>query len=113
MKRLLALLRKRDEIVPGPARLPIALGAAVVFALGVTVISVLIYDLDGSYKLDLSRPGFEIQRAEVRSTGTQETYDTMSPVSSAAINSFLQEYDKRVQDLGQYGSFSDQSLDDA
>jgi hypothetical protein len=86
---------------------------AVVFALVTTVCSVLIYDLDGTYKLDLSRPGFEMQRAEVRSTTTQETYDTTSPIDRVAIDTFLQEYDKRAQDLVQYGNFNDQALDDA
>ncbi len=97
--------------VRGP-KLPMALGAAILMALVLTVISVAWYSWGGSSKLDLSRPGYERERAEVRATGTPETYDTSSPITQNAIDTFNKEYDARVKELGSYGDFRDAALDD-
>lgn len=98
--------------VPQPSRLPLALGMSVVFALLLTVVSVDIYASNGSSKLDLSRPGFEHERQEVRATDSQKTYDTTSAINRKAIDDFLQEYDSRTKDLSEYGDFRDQALND-
>jgi len=103
--------RKVRKIIRGP-KLPLALTAAIVISLMLTVTSVAWYSLDGSSKLDLSRPGYERERKEVLSNETQQTYDTASPINSAAINDFLKEYDNRAKELGSYGTFSDGALDD-
>jgi len=113
MNKVLNWLDQEGQTVPQNARLPIALGVAVGFALLVTIASVTIYEVDGSYKLDLSRPGFEREQAAVRSTNTQITYDTTSPVTPNAISSFLSEFDGRAKTLSEYGAFNDQALDDA
>jgi hypothetical protein len=76
------------------------------------VVSVAWYSLDGSSKLDLSRPGYERERTEVRTTDTQKTYDTTSPVTKNAVDDFLKEYDDRAKELGGYGNFGDGALDD-
>jgi hypothetical protein len=106
--RLLSLMRR---ISRGP-KLPIALAGAVAVALALTAVSVTWYSLDGSAKLDLSRPGYEQERGEVRTTETQKSYDTTSPVNKSAIDGFLKEYDQRVSDLSSYGDFGDGALDD-
>ena len=103
----------RHHKVRETSRLPIALGLAVCFALIVTVTGVIIYNLNGSSKLDLSRPGFEREREEVRADESPKVYDTTSPVTRAAIKDFLDEYDGRNKDLAQYGDFRDQVLSDA
>lgn len=113
MSKILNWLDKEGQTVPQNARLPLALGIAVSFALVLTVVSVTIYVLDGSYKLDLSRPGFEREQAAVRSTNTQVTYDTTSPVTPTTITGFLNEFDGRTKTLSEYGAFNDQALDDA
>jgi hypothetical protein len=112
MNRFMIFVRKQLGAVPQRSRLPVALAIAVVFALTTTVISVAIYTADGSYKLDLSRPGFEREREEVRANEPQKTYDTTGPVTNEAIEEFLREYDSRLDDLNQYGDFNDQPLKD-
>lgn len=93
-------------------KLPIALAGAVVLSLVLTIVSVSWYSLDGSAMLDLSRPGYEQERSAVRTTETQKTYDTTSPVTVRAVDEFLTEYDDRVKDLNSYGDFGEGALDD-
>jgi hypothetical protein len=99
------------KIVRGP-KLPLALTGAIIASLALTVVSVSWYTLDGSSKLDLSRPGYERERSEVRTTETQKTYDSTGPINHTTIEEFLKEYDDRAKELGGYGSFEDGSLDD-
>ena len=95
----------------GP-KLPLALGIATVLSICLTILSVAWYSWDGSSKLDLSRPGYEQVRAEVRTTSTQETYDTTSPVTKSSIDGFLREYDARAKELSGYDDFNAGALDD-
>lgn len=106
------LRHRARKIMRGP-KLPLALSGAIVVSLVLTVISVVWYTLDGSSKLDLSRPGYEHERTEVLSNDTQKTYDTTSPITKSAINDFLNEYDNRSKELGGYGNFSDNALSDS
>ena len=106
--RLRWLIRKT---VHGP-KLPLALTGAIILSVALTIVSVSWYSLDGSSKLDLSRPGYERERTEVLTTDTQETYDTTSPITKSALNDFLKEYDDRTKELSGYGNFSDGALDD-
>ncbi len=99
------------KVARGP-KLPLALTGAILLSLTLMVVSVIWYSLDGSSKLDLSRPGYERERTEVRTTDTQKTYDTTSPVTKSAIDNFLKEYDDRTKELSGYGTFSDGALDD-
>lgn len=93
--------------------LPFALGLVVIVTLMLTVTSVTIYYATGVSKLDLSRPGFERERTEVRTDTSTKTYDTTSKVTSEVLDEFFKEYDERANDLRQYGDFRDQALDDA
>lgn len=111
-RKLLMPLVRRLRRIPERSRLPFALGLVIGIALLLTAISVSIYSLGGFSKLDLSRPGFERERGEVRQTETQKTYDTTSPVTRGAIDEFLKEYDERAKSLKEYGDFRDQALDD-
>lgn len=94
------------------SRLPWALAGAILLSLILTVVSVSWYALDGSSKLDLSRPGYEHERTEVRTTDSHKSYDTTSPITTEAIDEFLKEYDSRAEELNGYGSFDNGALDD-
>ncbi len=107
-----AMLRRRVHRVANGPKLPLALTGAIILALLLAGVSVAWYSLGGSSKLDLSRPGYERERAEVRTNDSQKTYDTTSPVTASAIDDFLKEYDGRVKELNGYGNFSDGALDD-
>jgi len=109
---LITKVQHRVKAISGRAPLPFALGIATVLAFILTCVSVSIYYIGGTSKLDLSRPGFERERTEVRANDTTKVYDTTSPVTRKVIDEFLKEYDDRVKDLHQYGDFRDQALDD-
>lgn len=99
------------RVVKG-SKLPIALTGAILLSLALTVVSVAWYTLDGSSRLDLSRPGYERERTEVRTTETQKSYDSTSPITKSAIDTFLKEYDDRTKELNGYGGFSEGALED-
>jgi hypothetical protein len=77
---LTRMKRLRRRLARGP-KLPLALSGAILLSIALTIVSVSWYALDGTSKLDFSRPGYERERAEVLTTGTQKTYDTTSPVT--------------------------------
>ncbi len=95
-------------------KLPIALGLALSVAIAMTVTGVAIYYIAGFYKLDLSRPGYENERAQVTNdtNDIRGNYDTTSPVTPSAIENFLRDYDAGAQKAAAAGDFRDQSLDD-
>lgn len=110
LKKMSHTAVKKLRRLPRKSKLPIALGLAVCFAITTTVASVIVYTVDGSYRLDLSRPGFETEREEVKTTESQKTYDTTSPVTETTVTDFLTEYDTRIKDLSEYGDFRDEPL---
>jgi hypothetical protein len=99
-----------ETTTKGRPLLPVALGIAVVLAVTMTCISVAIYYGVGYYKFDLSRPGYESERLNVVNNDTQKTYDTTTPLSPSAIDSFLVEYDANVGAIRAYSDFSDTSV---
>lgn len=105
--------KKAVRKVTHGAKLPIALVGAILLALVLTAVSVTWYSLDGTAILDLSRPGYEQERSAVRTTETQKTYDTTGPITVDAVNSFLTEYDVRVNEINSYGDFGDDTLEDS
>lgn len=92
--------------------LPWALGIAIGLSVVLTCVSTYIYYQAGFYKFDLSRPGFEAERNEVSGDTGVKTYDTTSPVTTDALQQFLNEHDARTERLNQYNDFGDNSLAD-
>ncbi|HWZ65214.1 MAG TPA: hypothetical protein VNX65_00270 [Patescibacteria group bacterium] len=95
------------------ARLPVALAIAIVISLLLAFVSVALYSLGGSSKLDLSRPGYERERNQLVRGDQQKTFDTTSPINKGAIDTFLKSYDKNTKDLNSFGDFKDQALEDS
>lgn len=112
LKHLTTRIRQKFQRIPEHSRLPIGLVLALLFTLTLTITSVAIYMVSGANKLDLSRPGFEQEREEVRATEPTKTYNTTDPITRESIDEFLEEYDKRNQDLSEYGDFKGPDLDD-
>lgn len=111
LQRFTRARHRTHRIIHGP-KLPLALGGAIFVSLALMGVSVAWYTLDGTSKLDLSRPGYEQERAEVRTSETQKSYDTTGAIDTEAMNEFLNEYDARTKELKGYGDFSDSTLDD-
>ena len=97
--------------LPERSQLPLALGIAIGASLVTTVVSVVIYNVTGFYKLDLSRPGYESERQNIEDR-TEETFDTTSPLTKEALDSILHDFDTRVENLKSYGDFRESVLTD-
>jgi len=98
-------LRKRSK-------LPLALGTAIGMAVIMTLVSIVIYYLGGFNKLDLSRPGYEVEREDVSSSDAAPTYDTTSPLSADSLNKILDDFDTRARSVESYGDFNSNNLSD-
>jgi hypothetical protein len=103
-RRLRAAIRRR--------RLVFALSLAICAAICLTVVSVSIYNIGGFYRYDLSRPGFEKVRQQISTTPTDVTYDTTSPLSKEAVDTFFKEFDTHRKNLSDYDTFGNSSLGD-
>lgn len=110
IRRLKAWWRQRIE---GP-KLPFALGIAMVLTIVMTFTSVGIYYVAGFYKFDLSRPGYEKERTQVTNSANDihGNYDSTTPVTAAATDTFLRDFDAGTQKASLAGDFRDQSLSD-
>jgi hypothetical protein len=78
----------------GEKNIAILGGAAVLIAIGLTVLNIWIYQTDGTLQLDLSRPGYEpdivLPEEDVR------TWSATGELDNAAIDEFLMIWDEEV-----------------
>lgn len=94
-------------------KLLFAIFSAILVALVMTAISVFLYIITGTSKLDLSRPGYEGAREKVKQAETTETtFGPNGSLDSKAMKQFMDEYKKQSQRLSGYDSFSPKILED-
>ena len=93
-------------------KLPVALLIAIGGALVLTIVSLTIYKVGGFYRYDLSRPGYEKERKEISTAPTEVTYDTTSPLSKQAVDTFLQQLDAHRKNFDSYNAFGNGGLSD-
>jgi hypothetical protein len=113
IKLKLSKILQRLNRISERARLAVALAIAITIALILTFVSVVLYAVGGSAKLDLSRPGYERERKQVVRTDQQKVFDTTGQVNRAAIDAFLKDYDINAKELSGLGDFRDPALEDA
>lgn len=93
-------------------KLVLLLLGAISIALILTVISVNRYIKDGVAGLDLSRPGYEKVREQVRSNSDNEQFNATGLIDEAVLDRFEELYETEVSELPEANSFSDTSLSD-
>lgn len=93
-------------------KLPFALFIVIAATLLLTVISLAIYKIGGYSRYDLSRPGFEKERAKISTTPTEVSFDTTSPLSQQGVDGFLKTLDQHRKDLDTYNAFGNGGLSD-
>lgn len=88
----------------------------VLSAIGVTIIwvvvSVTIYMRDGTHLLDLSRPGYEPAREQVKETEDQKAFDDDGPVDKTALSEFLKLYQAQSNEINTFDPFNSSALAD-
>lgn len=92
------------------------LESAVVLFIGATImltlVSLTIYKIGGFYRYDLSRPGYEKERAELATFPSNVSLDTTGPVNKATLEEFITDLDTRYQNLEAYNTFGSGGLSD-
>lgn len=90
----------------------LALCVAVVVALTMTVISVVMYVTSGVSSIDLSRPGFEQVRKDLKESDATPTFDPTGPLNSAVVDQFIQTFNGQSTETRSFGGFNDTAIDD-
>ena len=94
--------------------LPFGILLAILFAVLMTFISMALYFVSGTAKLDLSRPGYESARQQIRrDENIVENFSPNGSLDENIVNGFLKTYDKEAKELQQYGTFDQEILDDS
>lgn len=94
--------------------LPFGIFLAICVALLLTAISMTLYFVSGTAKLDLSRPGYEGARQQIRrDNGTDQNFSANGPLNSTVMKDFLNKYDKELKKLESYDKFDQNILEDA
>ncbi len=93
--------------------LAIALSAAILIALLLTVVSVIIYEVSGAAMLDLSRPGFEPARKQLQKSNDQIQFSSKGPIDQEVIKNFRSLYKKQADDIRKLNGFNSKVLDDS
>lgn len=94
--------------------LPFGIFLAITFALLMTVASMALYIVGGTAKLDLSRPGYESVRSQIRQDdGYNDDFSSIGEINKDVIKDFLKMYDSEAKSLGQYDGFNRNTLGDS
>ncbi|MBI3494463.1 hypothetical protein HY004_00570 [Candidatus Saccharibacteria bacterium] len=94
--------------------LPFGIFLAILAALALTAMSMTLYFVSGTSKLDLSRPGYESARKQIHSNdGKNQNFSSSGEINSEVIKDFLSKYDREAKNSQQYGTYSENLLDDA
>ena len=89
-----------------------AIAAVIAAALLMTAISLSLYITSGTSRLDLSRPGYEQARKDIKPT-PEDSFSSDGPVDKASLDEFQKLYDARRTNLNELGDFKDTTLDDS
>lgn len=84
----------------------------VVVALAMTTLSLRIYQMSGAIQLDLSRPGYEKVRTQVKKEADDHPFSSTGPLDNAAVQDFDSRIDKYRKELQELGTFDQQQLSD-
>lgn len=114
-KRFLARLpgARKIQAFANRYKLLFAISSAIFVALALTAVSVFLYIITGTSKLDLSRPGYEGVREKVKQDNTDEnSFGPNGALDDKTMKEFIDEYKKQSQRLSGYDAFNPKILDD-
>lgn len=94
-------------------RLAVALIFAILAAILLTVVSIIIYEVSGDSKLDLSRPGYEPARKQLQKPNDQIQFSSKGQIDQKVIKDFRALYKKQTDDIHKLGAFNKEVLEDS
>ena len=91
------------------------LASAIFITLILTLINVTLYNITGTAKLDLSRPGYEAARKKINSSKEFDSYSFSSndSLTRDTIRKYLYHYDKHLKRTQAYDRYDTGVMDDA
>lgn len=87
-------------------------GVSVLVAVLLTSISMWAYNSSDVARLDVSRPGYETIRDEVKNTEETKKFGATGELNEQAFEDFQLLYDERLHNLGDLGRFDGAVLND-
>lgn len=114
-KYLLSKLPGSKKIQPVIDRYKFTFGViiAIGICLSLTVFSVFLYEVTGTAKLDLSRPGYEGARQKIAtSPPSEKSFDPGGPLDGEVLDDYLKKYKTQSQRIDKYDNFDPHLLDD-
>lgn len=87
--------------------------AALLVAMLLTVVSMALYVSSGASRLDLSRPGYEHVRTEVRKSTDDDIFSATGPMNSKVADEFQAYFTRHRTSLSQLDTFDTSALDDS
>jgi hypothetical protein len=94
----------------GEHRLAVLLGATLVVAIVLTVVSMVFYTMSGAAQLDLSRPGYQSVSGQVDTESQIDTYSASGSVNKETIKEFITLYDKQAEKAKAVDAFNGDPL---
>lgn len=83
---------------------------SVLIAVGLTVVSMVIYSTSGAAQLDLSRPGYRSVSSQVEKADATERFDASGEVSESVINGFMGQYQEQASSVKAIDAFNGDPL---
>lgn len=77
-------------------RFMLLIGATIVVAVILVIISMIIYNVSGSAQLDLSRPGYRAVSDKVDGSDAIDEYPASGPVNKTTVDEFTKLYDAQA-----------------
>lgn len=93
-------------------RMTYAIIGALIIAMLLTIISMALYVSSGASRLDLSRPGYERVRSDLRQPNSGQEFSANGPMNSGVANDFQKRFTMHRQSLNKLGNYSTGALDD-
>ncbi len=89
-------------------RLIFAISFSIILSLALTVLSIVLYNITGTSKLDLSRPGYEAAIKQLKKPeSTDNSFSSDNSLNTDIMKKYLKNYQQQVDDLNGYGNFSE------
>lgn len=90
----------------------LAISGAVVVGFIMTLISMSLYFSSGASQLDLSRPGYEDVRAEVRDNQPANDFSPTGPLNPEIMDEFQELFDEQREALNSLSDYDDRAFTD-
>lgn len=109
-------LRKKSRFERiGEYKLGLAIAGAIAISLFLTAMSLVLYAITGTASLDLSRPGYESAREQIKKSANDagDTFSATGELHKSDLDVYLKNYKKKQLELKGYDAFDPNVVSDA